>query len=312
MQEKYGIRTAVQLGVLRRTGTFSSPEKESLCLSICTRHGTSPTAVAYPTSLPAHNSALRLRVGGACLWLAFTKFTHPSKTPSFLMVSLPNIFTPKPSSSPSSATKNSRSKTKTKTTDQNPTFETHDSSPPSLVKRKPPSKFFRTGSSSHQARTRSGLSGTDRSSPSRPTFDPASASSPALRNSTRYDRNSHPLNLPPDELRRLSAASMSAMSDAPTPMEVDPDSILPFASVVPPSSPPQAQENAPPGAFPSQNGVNGDSTSKSPIKQPVSSQPTSQPPSSPQVDPEAAKAAGNKHFKAKDYDKAIKEYTKGR
>lgn len=37
--------------------------------------------------------------------------------------------------------------------------------------------------------------------------------------------------------------------------------------------------------------------------------PASPPP--PTEDAEAFKAAGNKYFKAKDYDKAIQEYTKG-
>ncbi len=35
------------------------------------------------------------------------------------------------------------------------------------------------------------------------------------------------------------------------------------------------------------------------------------PPPKPSIDPEACKATGNKYFKAKDYTKAIAEYTKG-
>lgn len=36
------------------------------------------------------------------------------------------------------------------------------------------------------------------------------------------------------------------------------------------------------------------------------------PPPKPAIDPEACKALGNKYFKAKDYTKAIAEYTKGK
>jgi len=66
------------------------------------------------------------------------------------------------------------------------------------------------------------------------------------------------------------------------------------------------------------NGVNGLNDDGSPIppphKVPTSPPPQPQPqlPPKPTVDAEACKAAGNKFFKAKDYDKAIKEYTKGR
>ena len=36
------------------------------------------------------------------------------------------------------------------------------------------------------------------------------------------------------------------------------------------------------------------------------------PPPKPAIDPEVCKATGNKYFKAKDYPKAIAEYTKGK
>ncbi|EOD51666.1 Tetratricopeptide TPR-1 [Neofusicoccum parvum] len=52
---------------------------------------------------------------------------------------------------------------------------------------------------------------------------------------------------------------------------------------------------------------NGDSAAPPP---PPHRTPTSPPPSSEPVDAEACKAAGNKFFKAKDYTKAIQEYTK--
>lgn len=38
---------------------------------------------------------------------------------------------------------------------------------------------------------------------------------------------------------------------------------------------------------------------------------TPSPPPKPAYDPEACKATGNKYFKAKDYTRAVQEYTKG-
>jgi DnaJ family protein C protein 7 len=58
-----------------------------------------------------------------------------------------------------------------------------------------------------------------------------------------------------------------------------------------------------PGAF--QNGMMDErSPTPPPHRSPL-------PPPKPAVDAEACKAAGNKFFKAHDYEKAIKEYTKG-
>ncbi|KAI9872777.1 MAG: hypothetical protein M1830_001207 [Pleopsidium flavum] len=121
-----------------------------------------------------------------------------------------------------------------------------------------------------------------------------------------YDRSSHPLNLPPHELRRLSA--LSAMSDPPTPMEIDQDEDGPASSL--PSSPPPAMSPGPFTGTNGVNGVNGANNDGSPVPPPHKT-PTSPPPQpKPTVDAEACKAAGNKFFKAKDYDKAIKEYSK--
>ena len=134
-----------------------------------------------------------------------------------------------------------------------------------------------------------------------------------------YDRSSHPLNLPPHELRRLSA--LSAMSDPPTPMEMDQDEEGPASSL--PSSPPPTMSPGPVSGANGVNGVNSINDDGSPIPPPhqVPTSPPPQPQSQPQpppppppkptVDAEACKAAGNKFFKAKDYDKAIKEYSKG-
>lgn len=67
-----------------------------------------------------------------------------------------------------------------------------------------------------------------------------------------------------------------------------------------------------PGAFPTTNGVHSDQENQAPTPQPQST-PTAQStkPVEPPVDAEACKAAGNKFFKAKQYDKAVEQYTKG-
>lgn len=126
------------------------------------------------------------------------------------------------------------------------------------------------------------------------------------RKRTKEEQNTHPLNLPPDELRRLSAA-MSRAENGTQPMDVDHATQENGTSTN--GQPPSPSKEAP-GAFPDSvngsetpNGVNGHEE-KSPTP----------PPHKPQVvkvDAEACKAAGNKFFKAKDYERAIVEYTKG-
>jgi len=71
-----------------------------------------------------------------------------------------------------------------------------------------------------------------------------------------------------------------------------------------------------PGAFPQVNGdVNGEKheSQESGPAPPPHRTPTSSPPQSekPAVDAEACKAAGNKFYKERQYDKAIAEYSKG-
>lgn len=122
----------------------------------------------------------------------------------------------------------------------------------------------------------------------------------------KEDRNSHPLNLPPEELRRLSAAIARAES-ARGSMDVDGSDQNGVASP-PPPSPPLTPSQAAPGAFP--ENTNGPSTEmngedKSPTPPPHRT------PMKPPVDAEACKAAGNKFFKARDYLRAVTEYTKG-
>ncbi|KAF2680294.1 TPR-like protein [Lentithecium fluviatile CBS 122367] len=142
--------------------------------------------------------------------------------------------------------------------------------------------------------------------------DRRSASSTSKR-SSRYDRDSHPLNLPPDELRRLSSSAMSAMADQPTPQPMDIDREV---TASPPPSSPAAQP-------PKTNGVNGDEARPAPPPHRYAASPPPQsanyaatpeaasPPAlPPTIDAEEYKAAGNKFFKIKDFPAAIKEYSK--
>jgi DnaJ family protein C protein 7 len=159
--------------------------------------------------------------------------------------------------------------------------------------------------------------------------DPGSHSS---RRSKKIDPDTHPLNLPPEERKRLSA--LSAMSDRNS-MDIDSE---PVNGGTTPSSPAQASqpasqpkpvqhsksftvplntkteaENAPNGT----NGTNGspviDLTKEDedvPQPPPHRSAPQS-PAQTAAEDAETFKNEGNKYFKAKEYTKAIEYYTKG-
>jgi DnaJ homolog subfamily C member 7 len=121
-----------------------------------------------------------------------------------------------------------------------------------------------------------------------------------------FDPNTtHPLNLPPDQLRRFSA--LSAMSD---PDRMDVDSEGPNGAPV--SPPPQSKM---PGSFdtPKTNSSNGSANGEGPALPPHKSNPTSPvaPAAPTPEEAEAFKNAGNKLYKAKEYKKAIEEYTKG-
>jgi DnaJ homolog subfamily C member 7 len=124
----------------------------------------------------------------------------------------------------------------------------------------------------------------------------------------KENRDSHPLNLPPDELHRLSA-SMAAQEGVRNSMDAENIGPFPLQNADSPTTPSKAA----PGSFPDNangavNGVNcenGDEKSPTPPphRVPMIEKPT--------IDAEAAKAAGNKFFKAKDYSRAIAEYMKG-
>ena len=129
------------------------------------------------------------------------------------------------------------------------------------------------------------------------------------------DPNTHPLNLPPEQLRkRLSA--MSARNDSQTSVDFDREGIpTRLPSMVSNSSPPPVG----PGAHLPNTGVNGGGGPVPPPHQtPLKRTPAPPPPPPPQsapptisVEGESFKAAGNKYFKAKEYAKAVKEYTRG-
>ncbi|KAK4967022.1 hypothetical protein LTR28_003018 [Elasticomyces elasticus] len=141
-----------------------------------------------------------------------------------------------------------------------------------------------------------------------------------------FDRDSHPLNLPPDELRRLSALSavmseqqqQTAMdADVDVGVDVDMEAVRSPTPSNPAVIPTPAPAHAPApvtatsGAVPTTNGVNGTHEEAAPVPPPHRTPPSPPPqPQQPAVDPEACKTAGNKFFKAKEYDKAIKEYSK--
>lgn len=151
-----------------------------------------------------------------------------------------------------------------------------------------------------------------------PTKSPKKQNKDKEKKKSKYDSDIHPLNLPPEQLRQHlaqmarqeaeSAGRMSMDRDIPEANNNDSSSINSTGGTSLPSTPSKEA----PGAFPgpstdddAANGINGHIDERSPTPPPHKVAPV------PKVDPEACKAAGNKFFKAKDYDRAIQEYTKG-
>ncbi|QDS73548.1 hypothetical protein FKW77_000415 [Venturia effusa] len=136
----------------------------------------------------------------------------------------------------------------------------------------------------------------------------------------KQDRDSHPLNLPPEELRRLSR--MSVMADQPMDsMDTDKDfAASPSSMSASPLSSSPASSSVPVKENAKLNGsapMDGEDDAprppphRTPTNPPVHKVPS--PPPAPAKDTTAAeahKASGNKFFKAKDYTKAIQEYSK--
>jgi len=212
-------------------------------------------------------------------------------------MNLPNLF-------------NKTAKKKESSPEKSPKVSTrkysHDSgasAPPSPEKRQPSpeKKPASPEKKSHSSRI---------SSRERSERRPSTHSTKSFSKKKSHEEYTHPLNLPPDEYKRLSALSntsaMSSPSEAPTPMDVDRE-----ATASPtPQSPQENGTPKAPGAFPNLNGVNGhkDEENVAGPPPPPHKTPTTTPPT---VDAEACKAAGNKFFKAGNYNKAIEEYSKG-
>lgn len=115
---------------------------------------------------------------------------------------------------------------------------------------------------------------------------------------SRLDPETHPLNLPPEERKRLSARSYSTMS------AMDIDREPPNGASNPASPNPSAQANF---SVPIPNGTTHDGP---PAPPPHGSNPSSPVPSV-MEEAEGYKAQGNKFFKDKSYKSAIDYYTKG-
>jgi DnaJ family protein C protein 7 len=113
-----------------------------------------------------------------------------------------------------------------------------------------------------------------------------------------HSRDSHPLNLPPDELRRHLSAMAAAREDMRSSMDIDRET----------TSSPQAPDT-PTVQEPTTNGVHNGEQERSPTPPPHRSSP---PQSQPSDGGESFKLAGNKFYKAGDYGRAIQEYNKGR
>jgi DnaJ family protein C protein 7 len=142
------------------------------------------------------------------------------------------------------------------------------------------------------------------------------SSSYSSKRSSKYDRDSHPLNLPPDELRRLSSSAMSQMNNSepqptPEPMDVDRE---PASSPTKTQAAPQTngaangEQEARPAPPPHRYTTSPPPQSANYAAAPEAASPPAQPPT---ISAEEYKAAGNKFFKIKDYPQAIKEYSKG-
>lgn len=150
--------------------------------------------------------------------------------------------------------------------------------------------------------------------------DPGSSSSSRRK---KIDPDTHPLNLPPEQRKRLSA--LSAMS-ARNSMDIDkepPNGGSPSPPPQPqqPPAPPQLGPQPTPQTAPTSNsftvpitnGANGQGNASDgdvPVPPPHKSQPSS-PTQTAADDAETFKNEGNKFFKTKDYIRAIEFYTKG-
>lgn len=157
---------------------------------------------------------------------------------------------------------------------------------------------------------RSSTAPSDAASPTAKPATPKPSAKPAAkkrssklkpRSSKKSEDNTatHPLNLPPDERRRLAMS----FDDMGSSMNVD--SSTPATQTSASSSPANhSQTDTPMTPATETNGNNEKQPERLPTPPPHMSKP-------PPVDAEACKLAGNKFFKGGDYARAIQEYTKG-
>jgi DnaJ family protein C protein 7 len=149
----------------------------------------------------------------------------------------------------------------------------------------------------------------------------SSDTSSSSRKQKKIDPDTHPLNLPPEQRKRLSA--LSAMSDRNS-MDVDKEPVNGGTPSSPPPQPhpqaqssPQKKPSAPTQSnsfmVPVTNGqdasVNGAAAERVPTPPPHRSQPSS-PVQNAAEEAESLKNEGNKFFKMKDYARAIDFYSK--
>jgi DnaJ family protein C protein 7 len=194
----------------------------------------------------------------------------------------------------------------------------YDSSQPSSPTKSP------TKSSGSRSPTKKASSSQRPASPTSRDSKPQSprSSRPFARHPTdpgrrkKIDPDTHPLNLPPEQRKRLS--ELSAMS-ARNSMDVDKE---PVNGGNPSSPPPQPQQQRPSNSpsyqnsftVPVTNGTeastNGVADEAVPAPPPHRSQPSS-PVQSEAEQAESFKNEGNKFFKAGDYTHAVEFYTKG-
>ncbi|KAK1750694.1 hypothetical protein QBC47DRAFT_309134 [Echria macrotheca] len=170
-----------------------------------------------------------------------------------------------------------------------------------------------------------------KSSLPRPSRSFARHSTDPISRKKKIDPDTHPLNLPPEQRKRLSAQTLSAAMNDRNSMDVDKEPVNSATARAP--TPPQYQQQQasptkpqPPAhqkpSAPSHSNsftvpvTNGQDASKNgvapeqvPTPPPHRSQPSS-PVQTPAEEAENHKNEGNKYFKLKDYGRAIECYTK--
>lgn len=211
----------------------------------------------------------------------------PSPSPS-------SSSTPPPSSSRKSATFEERDREHDSS--EPPPYSSEPSSP---AREKSPSKSSRK--SSRPTSTTEPTKSSRSSRLSRQSTDPGHSHSHSSRR-PKYEPETHPLNLPPEERKRLSALAAAMNGNS---MDVDSEPVSGARSTTPPNPKANAQANF---SVPIPNGSSHDDGAPPPP--PHKSNPGS-PTITPEEDAESYKNAGNRFFKEKNYYKAIEQYSKG-